>query len=297
MMQLAFFMILLVTNVLAAYDTRILETGTTFLPEDNGVWTMADFSGTGKLDLIYIKNRDTPSGRVEVHVASQDSNYQTRVFEQATAFANELNGFWLVGDFSNTGRPDLIYIKTSNTDSNTVEVHVASAASNYQTIVYAGTSTFSPEDNGVWTMADTTGNGKLDLVYIKTRNTGTGKIEVHIASGASDYQTRIVETGTVFQPFLAHVSTLVIHHFTTSINQDLGCIQFAGTGQGHVEVQIAAGSQNYQTLSFQSPTTFLNEDNGTWLLGDYTHDSYPDLIYIKTSNTGTGTVEVHISPY
>jgi len=297
MMQLSFFMILLVTNVLAAYNTRILETGTTFLPENNGVWTMADFSGTGKLDLIYIKNQNTPSGRVEVHVASQDSNYQTRVFEQATVFANELNGVWMVGDFSNTGRPDLIYIKTSNTGTNTVEVHVASAASNYQTIVYAGGSTFGPENNGVWTMADTTGNGKLDLVYIKTEDTDTEKIEIHIASGASNYQTRIVETGTVFQPSIAPVCTWLIHHFTTPINQDLGCIQFAQTPQGRVEVQIAAGSQNYQTLSFQSPTTFADEDNGTWLLGDYTHNSHPDLIYIKTSNTDTCTVEVHISPY
>ena len=87
---------------------------------------MADFYGAGKLDLIYIKNRNTPSGKVEVHVASQDSNYQTRVFEKATAFENEHHGVWMVGDFSNTGRPDLIYIKTSNTGTNTVEVHVAS---------------------------------------------------------------------------------------------------------------------------------------------------------------------------
>jgi hypothetical protein len=204
----------------------------------------------------------------------------------------------MVGDFGNTGRPDLIYIKTSNTGTNTVEVHVASVASDYQTIVYAGKSTFSPEDNGVWTMADTTGNGKLDLVYIKTRNTGTGKVEVHIASGASNYETRILETGTVFQslPAPIPIRTWLIHHFTTKINQELGFIQFAGTSQGKVEVLIAAGSQNYQTLSFDSLTTFLDEDH-TWLLGDYTHNSQPDLIYIKTSDTGTNTVEVHISPY
>jgi hypothetical protein len=34
-----------------------------------------------------------------------------------------------------------------------------------------------------------------DLVYIKTRNTG-GKVEVHIASGASTYQTRVQEVAT-----------------------------------------------------------------------------------------------------
>jgi len=293
MIRLAFFITLIVTNVLAFYETRILETGTTFQPEDNGVWTMADFNNDGKLDLIYIKTRNTPNGHVEVHVASQASNYQTRIFEEATVFASEDDGTWMVGDFTGTGRPDLIFIKTSNTK--TVEVHVASASSNYQSIVYSHGSTFLPENNGVWTMADTTGNNKLDLVYIKTGSTGTGTIEVHIASATSNYLTRIVETGTVFGESLAPYCTWLIHQFTTPINRDLGCIQIANTPQNSVQVRIAA--PNYQRFSFQSPTTFSDEDNGTWLLADFSHNVHPDLIYIKTRNTGTRMVEVHVSPY
>ncbi|WP_292387976.1 FG-GAP repeat domain-containing protein, partial [Methanosarcina sp. UBA5] len=88
-----------------------------------------------------------------------------------------------------------------------------------------------------WTMADYDGDGIPDLIFIKTRNTGTGRVEVHIASGASNYQTRILETGTTFLP---------------------------GT-------------------------------DGVWAMADYDRDDIPDLVFIKTRNTGTGTVEVHVA--
>lgn len=75
------------------YQTRILETGTTFLQENNEVWTMADFTGDGNLDLIYIKTRNTGTGEAEIHVASGASKYQQRIFESGTTFGEEQHGF------------------------------------------------------------------------------------------------------------------------------------------------------------------------------------------------------------
>jgi hypothetical protein len=37
-------------------------------------------------------------------------------------------------------------------------------------------------------------SGLLDLVYIKPSQTGTGTVEIHIASAALNYQTRILDT-------------------------------------------------------------------------------------------------------
>ncbi|KAI2894091.1 hypothetical protein CBS63078_8931 [Aspergillus niger] len=144
---------------------------------------MADFDGDGILDLIYIKTRNTGTGRVEVHVTSGASNYQTRVQEVGTTFLPEDNGTWQMADFGGDGILDLIYIKTRNTGAGRVEVHVASGASTYQTRVQEVGSTFFPEDNGFWQMIDFDKDGVLDLAYIKTQNTGTGRIEVHVATG------------------------------------------------------------------------------------------------------------------
>ncbi|EXL66585.1 hypothetical protein FOPG_17257 [Fusarium oxysporum f. sp. conglutinans race 2 54008] len=41
-------------------------------------------------------------------------------------------------------------------------------------------------------------SAKGDLVYIKTRNTGTGKIEYHVASKESRYQSFTKQVGTDF---------------------------------------------------------------------------------------------------
>ena len=220
------------------YQTRIIEVGTTFGPETDGAWLLADYNHGNIPDLVFIKTGSTGTGKIEVHVASGASYYQTRTLETGTTFAPETDGTWLLGDFEHSGKPDLVFIKTSNTGTGKVEVHVASGSSNYQTRILETGTTFAPETDGTWLLADFQHSGKPDLVFIKTSNTGTGKVEVHVASGSSNYQTRILETGTTFAP----------------------------------------------------------ETDGTWLLADYDHDGTPDLVFIKTSNTGTGRVEVHVSP-
>jgi hypothetical protein len=46
------------------------------------------------LDLVFIKTSNTPNGHVEVHIASRASNYQQRIVETLTTFANENDGVW-----------------------------------------------------------------------------------------------------------------------------------------------------------------------------------------------------------
>src|SRR3954470_4709481 len=44
--------------------------------------------------------------------------------------------------------------------------------------------------NGTWLVADMDGDGALDLVYVKTKNTASGRVEVYYASAADGYQRR-----------------------------------------------------------------------------------------------------------
>ena len=164
------------------FSTRILDTGTTFPPETDGVWLMADYDRDGIPDLVFIKTSNTGTGTVEVHIASGASTYQTRILDVGTAYAPETDGVWLMADYDRDGIPDLVFIKTGNTGTGTVEVRIASGVSKYQTRILDVGTTFAPETDGVWLMADYDRDGIPDLVFIKTRNTGTGTVEVHIAS-------------------------------------------------------------------------------------------------------------------
>lgn len=97
------------------------------------------------------------------------------------------------------------------------------------------------------------------LAFIKTANTPNGHVEVHLASGTSGYMTRILETATTFANESDGVWQLLP-------NQDLAFIKTSNTPNGHVEVHIASRASNYQTRTVETPTTFVNESDGTWSL-------------------------------
>ncbi|WP_437981141.1 trypsin-like serine protease [Sorangium sp. So ce117] len=165
----------------SGYQSRTLATATTFGAETNGVWQLVDYDHDGIPDLTYIKTSNTTSGRVEVFVASGASGYQSRTLATATTFGAETNGVWQLVDYDHDGIPDLTYIKTSNTTSGRVEVFVASGTSGYQIRVLSTPTPFRPEADGVWQLVDYDQDGTFDLAFIKTSNTGSGTVEVHVA--------------------------------------------------------------------------------------------------------------------
>ena len=87
----------------------------------------------------------------------------------------------------------LVFIKTAHTPNGHVEVHLASGTSGYLTRILETATTFANESDGVWQLLP-----NQDLAFIKTSNTPNGHVEVHIASRASNYQSRILETATTF---------------------------------------------------------------------------------------------------
>ncbi|KAA8569019.1 hypothetical protein EYC84_000692 [Monilinia fructicola] len=249
----------------APYQTLILDTGTTFAEEDNGWWQLIDANGDGIPDLAYIKNKNTATGYVEVHIASSSSNFQTRILEVPTTFTEEDNGTWRLFKSSSSNLPDLVYIKTQNTPSGYVEVHIASGASTYKTRTIEVVTTFANEQDGQWNVYDYNGDGKPDLVFIKTSNTATGTDEVFVAPAASNYQTRLLSTGTTF--------TVENNGFwqlgAYSANGDLIYIKDVNTGTGTTEVHIASRASDYQIRLLDVGSTFTQEQNGFWQLIDF----------------------------
>ena len=222
------------------YQTRGLEIATTFANESDGVWGLVNNSpGTGSLpDLYFIKTRNTPSGNVEVHIASAASNYQTRTVETATTFASEPGGVWALVRHAGGGPPDLVFIKTRNTPNGHVEVHIASGASNYQARTLEVATTFASEPNGTWGVVANPAGAFPDLYFIKTANTPSGNVEVHTASGASRYQTRTLEVATDFANETGGAWSLLPNLPRTAV-PGLAFIKVANTPNGHVEVHLA----------------------------------------------------------
>jgi len=208
--------------------------------------------------LMYVKTSATGSGRVELHSRSAASGFQSPGVDLATWFS--------VGDGSNglfsIVNGDLVFIKTRNTGSGMVEVHRVSGANLTGPPVYSVATLIPTADaaNGTFQMV---GN---DLVFIKTHNTGSGRVEVHIADPATNYTTWKLHAATVFSSGDWTNGVFSMHNVYSGGDGDLVFIKTRSTGTGTVELFVASGGGGYGSLNLATPTAYSVGDggNGWW---------------------------------
>jgi hypothetical protein len=158
---------------------------------------LGSYAGDGQQDLYFIPWGSTGSARVEVHVLSAASTYQTFSAHVATPLptAQTAAGDWsfLVGDLG--GRGDLTAVRSAGvTGSGRTEVHVLSQASSYQGwSLHAATPLQLLAPNSVsFELGKFDGDGVADLIFVlRGPSTGSGHTELHALSGASGYGTYV----------------------------------------------------------------------------------------------------------
>lgn len=175
-----------------AYRSFSIQTGTPISSEDassNFAWGAGDYNGDKRADLYAIKTRNTGTGSVEVHVLDGARRFGAFLAQVGTpiSLADAPNFAWAVADANGDGRADVVAIKRTNAATSTAEVHVLNAASSFGGFWTQMGSSITSADvaNFSWTAGDQTRDGKADLLAIKTRNTGTGSIEVHALDAAA----------------------------------------------------------------------------------------------------------------
>ena len=237
----------------SAYKNYIIQIKSIISPaETDGSFLLVPSSNSVLPDLVFIKTANAHSNKVEVHIATGASQYASWSLQVPTVFDQEDNGTWKLFDWDGDGVLDLIYIKTRNDHSNMVEVHVADGNTNFATYLLEIATTFTPEDtDGLWQMGNFMGlvnqvKSKADLIFIKDYGTTHNFVEVHIASGASNYATRVQEVESVFQCEQNGVWSLVQYDSTPGKRNprlDLVYIKIQATNdQNKVEVHIVSGS-------------------------------------------------------
>jgi len=229
-------------------------------------------------DLYFVKTRDAGSGQVEVHTASPNDNYGSATGHFVSGYSVDEGKN---GDFT-LDSGVLYFIKTRNTGAGALEVYSTTKASSYETISLHSGTVFSLSDaeNGVWNVDD----GGFYLV--KTGGTGSGHVEVYRA-GPGKWDTLKLHAATTIPQDEGEDGTWVIYR------GDLFFMKYGNTRGNNVEVHvIQGGSGNYGGQPTAYTTSFDVRDggNGIWDIG-----INRDLYFIKTRNTGSGHVEVHIA--
>jgi hypothetical protein len=191
-------------HVLSGKDdfARFLYQGATALPQTgrNFEFALTDWDKDYRFDLVAIKKSSTGTGRTEIHILSAASGFQRYLLQIGTAL-HATDGTWqfAVADWDRKGRADLIGIKKSGTGSGRTEVHILSGESNFQQFVLQ-VATPIEQTGANWTFAVRDSHPRPDLIGVKRYLTGTGTTEVHILSGAANFQSFLLQTGTALQP-------------------------------------------------------------------------------------------------
>jgi surface antigen len=234
--------------------------------DTNGVFDMADVNADGRADLVYIKRRNTGSGRIELHWVNAATGYRSWGGNLATVFsaADDANGAFELADMNGDRRADLVFTKTRNTGSGRVELHWADAASGYVRFGANLVTVFSPADagNGYFHPADMNADGRVDLAFVKIRNTGSGRIEVHWANAATGYGT----FGGHYATALSGAERSNGWFETVDMNgdraADLVFLKDYNVGSGRIELHWLDARAGFSRLTFSAATAFSAAEAG-----------------------------------
>src|SRR5699024_4729489 len=108
------------------FQRLLVHTGTALPPTDERhSFSVADWNGDGRPDLVVIYRSDTASGRTELQVVDGASGFQRYLMHTATALGpidrrHEVS----VADWNGDGRLDLVVVQKSGTASGRTEVQV-----------------------------------------------------------------------------------------------------------------------------------------------------------------------------
>lgn len=164
---------------------------------------MGNVTGTeaGYPDLVQIKANRASSANIQVCVLSGAAGFKEIVLETAVAVEPMVDGTILdfaLMDWQNAGgSADLVAIKR-RTDDKTVEIEVFSGACSYTETVFKTTTALREDVDAFW-FGRSGENKKPDLVAVKRTGTSSGKTEVFVLSGGSEYRTVSLHTSTALE--------------------------------------------------------------------------------------------------
>jgi hypothetical protein len=123
----------------------------------NGEWHTGDFNGDGKTDVLHLVQK---TNYAHVWTSKGDGTFNVGSFSPWASYGIP-NGQWIVGDFNNDHRSDVLHL-VQNTDYAHVWLSNGDGGFNV--------GTFSPWagygiPNGVWVSGDFNGDGKTDVLH------------------------------------------------------------------------------------------------------------------------------------
>lgn len=252
---------------------------------------------------IYAINRNGASGKTEVHQLSASSNFQEFRLQTSTALGptNSLQWSFAYGFFDNDHFID-IYAINRNGASGKTEINILTGASNFSQFALKTATALETSTGDKWVFlgGNFDGDGKTDL-YAVNKQGGSGKTEVHVLSGKSDFKEFALHGVTGLH------STDKNWSFYAAGSKGGGGIDTAYDSliainrrgaSGKSELHALNARSNFSEFNYQGVLPLEPTDNSNWVFAGGAFDGNRDFftdIYAINRRGSSGKTEVHVT--
>ena len=211
---------------------------------------MGDINRDGAMDLVVVMHQNTGSGMTEVRVLDGASTYGNILGNFVTP--DGLHGAegidYALGDVNRDGKLDLISILQQYSPSGKTEVRVLDGAADFKNWVggWVTPDGWHSSKDASYVSGDTNGDGAVDLVQVLHGKTPSGRTEVRILDGRSNFQQW---QGGWVTPEGWHDGDGVEYgmaDYNGDGKPDLYQMLMAFTRSGKIEVKVLDGAQTFR---------------------------------------------------
>lgn len=215
-----------------------------------------------------------------------------------TVDSNVLDGLATSGpiqeDSDDDGLADLFAVHKSGGQTGQVEMYILDGSSNFASILQQHPAALSwANDQWVFDLADYDNDTHPDLLGIHHFATSSGKVEISIVSGASGYQSHLLDTSTGLPQSSPGAWVYQFGNYDQDGIPDLFAID--RQGYSNIYVKVLSGASAYQSQVASLPTALPNSgSSGAWAyaIADFDLDHVADLVAINKSLGASGKTEV-----
>jgi YD repeat-containing protein len=261
------------------FNSTYAFSGLTAVGSDPTRIRLVDITGNGRLDLVYISS----TGAVVAYLNNGNGGFNTTATWSFGAVGSDPARHQFI-DMNGDGRVDWIRYPTTGG----IQVYLNNGTGGFNTTAaFSGLTSVGTDPKRI-RLVDTTGNGKLDLVYLPT----SGGAVVYLNNGAGGFNTTAAWTG------LTALGSDYTRQQFVDVNGDgkADWVSFPTTGGVRVYLNNGSGGFN-TTAAYYDLYNIVTDPNRVRLI-DASNDGRIDLVYINSNggasiyrNNGKGGFE------
>ncbi|GAA3342278.1 hypothetical protein GCM10020358_36660 [Amorphoplanes nipponensis] len=257
---------------------------------------LADWNGDGESDLVVVQPSGTVTGKTEVRVVNGAYDFQHLLLNTATALpATDTPPDFAVADWNADGRPDLLVIQRPGPAGGRTVVKILDGASYLQRTLLETATALGPADAcHAFSVAEWNADGHPDLVVVRRCGTASGKTEVRVLDGASNFQRYLQESVTALGRAGADHS-FAVADWNGDLYPDLVVLRRSGAKSERTVLQVLNGATRFRSFLVKNSVAPVSTDaRHSLAVTDWNQDGRFDLVVVQKWGTAGGRTEARI---